>query len=211
MNPTEKSAQRRRFAPDPRLLIGLVLVAASVTGVVTIVSTADSSVQIYAALQPLSPGDRLEASDLVARSVRMDDDGALYLQAGAFPAGGLVVTRSVNAGELVPVSALGSGSGLRLTALVLDSTSTLPASVQPGSLVEVWAAKEIENGQYGPPAVILSGVTVSRLVATESIVGSGSTTGVELLVPKASLARVLEAIANSYAISIVPSSLPSRG
>jgi len=211
MNPTEKSAQRHRFAPDPRLLIGLVLVAASVAGVVTIVSTADSSVQIYAALQPLSPGDRLEASDLVARSVRMDDDGALYLPVGAFPSGGFVVTRSVNAGELVPVSALGSGSGLRLTALVLDSTSTLPASVQPGSLVEVWAAKEIENGQYGPPAVILSGVTVSRLVATESIVGSGSTTGVELLVPKTSLARVLEAVANSYAISIVPSSLPSRG
>jgi hypothetical protein len=41
-------------------------------------------------------------------------------------------------------------------------------------------------------------------------VSAGTTTAVEVLVPKTRIARVLEAAANSDAVSIVPAAIPVR-
>jgi len=208
---TVRTGKRKAFAFDPRLAIGLLLVVASVAGVVAIVSAADTSVQVYAARDPLAPGDRITSDDLEARSVRLDAAGTLYLEPGDVPGTGFVVTRSVAEGELVPASAVGSVDGLRLTSVVLTLSSPLAASVQPGSVVDIWAAEEVENGHFGPPTVIVPGATVVRLVESDSIVAADQATGIEVLVPKSKIARVLEALANDDAISVVPATIPARG
>jgi hypothetical protein len=214
----EESMQRgaatrraRSVALDPRLLIGLALVVGSVAGVLAIVSAADETVQVYAAGQSLAPGDRIDVRDLEPVDVRLDDAGTLYLVPGDVPSAGVVVSRAIDEGELVPASAVGSADGLRLTSVVLDVGGTLAASVTAGSTVDVWAAREAESGAFGPPVVIVSGATVVRLVESESIVAGGQTTGVEILVPKSKVARVLEAMANEDVLSIVPATLPARG
>ncbi|WP_309615566.1 hypothetical protein [Salinibacterium sp.] len=207
---TNKTRARRGFAFDPRLLIGLVLVAASVAGVVAIVSTADETVQVYSAKVALSPGDRIEAGELDTSNVRLAGAGTLYLLPGDIPDDGFVLTRSVNMGELIPASAVGSVSGLRLTSLVLEVNGALAASIEPGSLVDVWSSKEIDSGQFGAPAVIVSDATVVRLVESDTIMAGGGSIAVEVLVPRARVARVLEAVSNSDAMSIVPASIPGR-
>lgn len=201
---------RRKLVFDPRLLIGLLLVAASVAGVIAIVSAADESVEVYAAREPLAPGDRIGSDDLVSASVRLDDAAHLYLVPGDIPAAGVVVTRPVGAGELLPASSVGSVDGLRLTSVVLTVSGQLAESVLPGATVDVWAAREGEGGVFAAPTVIVPGATVVRLVEEESLVASGGTVAVELLVPKTKVARVLEAVANADALSIVPVSLPGR-
>jgi hypothetical protein len=208
---TLRTGKRRPFAFDPRLAIGLLLVVASVAGVVAIVSAADKSVQVYSARSPLAPGDRIMPDDLEARSVRLDAAGTLYLAPGDVPDTGFVVTKSVAQGELVPASAVGSVDGLRLTSVVLTMGSQLAASVQPGSVVDVWAAEEVESGHFGPPAVIVAGATVVRLVESDSIVAADQATAIEVLVPKSKIARVLEALANDDAISVVPATIPGKG
>ncbi len=208
---TLRTGKRRPFAFDPRLAIGLLLVVASVAGVVAIVSAADTSVQVYSARNPLAPGDRIMPDDLEARSVRLDAADTLYLEPGEVPDTGFVVTKSVAQGELVPASAVGSVDGLRLTSVVLTMGSQLAASVQPGSVVDVWAAEEVDSGHFGPPAVIVSGAIVVRLIESDSIVASDQTTAIEVLVPKSKIARVLEALANDDAISIVPATIPAKG
>ena len=195
---------------DPRLVIGLALVLASVGGVVALVSAADETVAVIAAGEPLAPGDVVERGDLVTVDVRLAGATERYLVPDDVPAEGVVLTRPVGEGELVPVDAVGSASGLRVASLVLDVAGTLAASVQPGSLVDVWASREEEGGRFGPPAVIVSGATVVRLVESDSIVSGGGSTAVEVLVPKARIARVLEAAANSDAVSIVPAGVPVR-
>ncbi len=200
----------RGIAVDPRLLIGLVLVMGSIAGVVAIVSTADETVQVYSARAPLSPGDRIDLSDLDTSNVRLTGVASLYLLPGDVPADGFVVTRAVNEGELIPASAVGSVSGLRLTSLVLDVNGALAASIAPGSTVDVWSAREVANGQFGPPVVIVSGATVVRLVTSDTIMAGGESVAVEVLVPKARVARVLEAVSNADAMSIVPADLPGR-
>lgn len=206
-----RAVKRRQFAFDPRLAIGLLLVAASVAGVVAIVSAADTSVQVYAARGPLAPGDRITPDDLDSRSVRLDVAGGLYLEPGDVPTVGFVVTRSVAEGELVPAAAVGSVDGLRLTSVVLATSSRLAASVQPGSIVDIWAAEEVDSGDFGPPAVIVPGATVVRLIESESIVTTDEATSIEVLVPKSKIARALKALANGDAISVVPATIPARG
>lgn len=194
---------RRRPVFDPRLILGLLLVAASVVGVVSLVAAADRTVPVLAAREALVPGDRLEAADLLTVEVRLDQSGSRYIPADALPAGA-VVTRPIGTGELVPLSAVGSAEGLRSSSVVLDVAGALPAGVLPGAPVDVWAAQQVEGGRFDVPGVIASKATVVRLVRSESVVAGGATTAVEVLVPTSRLARVLGALANDDAISLVP-------
>lgn len=201
----------RAFLLDPRLIVGLLLVAGSVAGVVAIVSAADESVEVLVASSALSPGDRVNAVDLETRRVRLDAATELYLAPGDVPAEGVVVARSVSAGELVPVDAVGSVEGVRLASLVLSVEGGLAASIAPGSVVDVWAAHEGESGDFAEPAVIVTGAIVVRLVETSTIVSGGEVTGIEVLVPRTRIAAVLEAVANEASMSIVAATLPIGG
>jgi hypothetical protein len=205
------TARKRRAVFDPRLVIGLALVAGAVAGVYAVVTAADTSVQVYVARAALAPGDRITETDLRVASVRLDAATELYLAPGDIPSEGLIVTRSVTPGELVPTQAIGSTDGLRLTSVVLAVTGALASAIDSGSTVDIWAAREGDAGEFGPPSVMVSSATVVRLVETQSIVARGETTAVEVLVPKTRVARVLQAIANDDAISIVPVTLPARG
>jgi hypothetical protein len=194
---------------DPRFAIGLVLIAASVVGTVFVVSAADSTVEILAARTVLTPGQTVTASDLVARRVTLDQAGALYLRASDVDPEGVVITRTVAAGELVPASAVGRAASLDSTAVVVAIEGELPESVQAGAVVDLWASVQSEEGEYGPPAVIVTGATVARLVQREGIVVGESGSSVELLVPRETVARLLQATANGAALSLVPVAIPA--
>lgn len=204
-------APSRAIILDPRLAIGLALVAASVAGMWGIVAAIDDTVEVYAAAGALAPGDRIDKADLVVRAVRLGDVGEKYLVPGDFPSDGLVVTRAVGEGELIPATALGAPESVRVTAIVLSVDGQLASAIQPGSTVDVWAASAAENGEFVSPSAIVTAAGVVRLVATDGIVGAGETTAVEILVPRSRVARVLEALANGDAVSVVPASLPVKG
>jgi hypothetical protein len=201
----------RRFAFDPRLAIGLAVVAASVAGVVAVVAAADETESVYATRDSLAPGDRVRPGDLEEVRVRLDVVTDEYLAPGEIPAAGVVLTRPVGAGELLAASAVGRSDGVRSSPLVLAVAGELATSVRAGALVDIWAASEVENGDFGPPVVIVADARVVRLVESEGIMASGGATAVEVLVPKSKVARVLEAVADSDSMSIVPASIPLRG
>ncbi|HXD62278.1 MAG TPA: SAF domain-containing protein [Lacisediminihabitans sp.] len=210
-NTAHKERGPRSFWFDPRFGIGIALVVISVLGVLGIVASADSSVQVLAARSSLSPGDRIHSSDLVATSVRLGDIDGKYLRASDVPAGGLVVSRAVSTGELVPASAVGSSAGNRLASVVVAVQGTLPKSVQAGSVVDLWAASQTEDRSFGPPTVLASSATVVRVVAPDGIISGQDGGSVELLVQRSKLAGVLEAVANENAISLVPVGIPVKG
>jgi flagella basal body P-ring formation protein FlgA len=201
---------RRRFAVDVRLVLGLALVAASVAAVTVLVGVADSRVAVYAAADALAPGDRVDADDLVERSVALDGSEDLYLLVASTPADGFVVTQPVAAGQLVPLSAAGSLDGARATSLVLQLTGPVSTVVETGTLVDVWGVAALEQGEFGTPVVLASQATVVRVLEDETLIagsGGGAST-VEVLVPRTRVARLLQAIANGDALAAVPSGLP---
>jgi hypothetical protein len=201
----------RTRAIDPRLLIGVLLVLASAVGVFMLVTSADRSVSVYSARAALLPGDRIRSEDLIETRVRDDANAAYYLGPGGIPAEGLIVTRTVGAGELVPVSALGDVAGERLTSVVVTVDGQLGAAIGPGSLVDIWAAAAEEGERIPTPDVIVEGAVVVRLLSSESIVAGRQTTAVEVLIPRDGTGRLLEVIANADALSVVAADLPVGG
>lgn len=193
---------------DLRFVLGLVLVLGSVGGVWAVVAAAERTEAVYAARSALAVGDRVTGDDLVLAPVRLGSAGAHYLDPGDVPAEGLVMTRAVDAGELVPSSAVGAESSLRMASVVVPLAADPAHGVEPGALVDVWSAPETEQGAYGPPAVLVGGAEVVRTVEGGGFLASGSASAVEVLVPKDRVARLLQALANADAISLVPVTSP---
>ncbi|PRY68952.1 SAF domain-containing protein [Glaciihabitans tibetensis] len=201
--------RKRTFWFDPRFAIGLVLVAASVGGVVWVVGVNDSSVAVLAARAAIAPGEILLAEDLRTVQVRVESVHDLYVAPDKLPSAGLVATRAIAAGELLPVSAVGSADAVQLTAVVLHLTSRLPESVSEGARLDIWAARATGGGDFEAPSVIVSAATVVRLVDDDdALMGSSDGPLVEVLIPRASVAGVLESVANGAALSAIPVDLP---
>ncbi|MBM7027108.1 hypothetical protein JS515_15475, partial [Clavibacter sp. DM3] len=122
MPPTPRPARpaRRPVWLDPRFLVGLVLVLVSTGGVVALLRSEDSSVVVMAAGSSLDAGRTVHASDLVPVRVRMDA-ADLYVAPDAVD--GLVVTRFVGAGELIPRSSLASADARTTAAVVIPTAA----------------------------------------------------------------------------------------
>ena len=202
---------KRKYWFDPRFAIGLVLIAVSVLGTVFVVSAADSSTEVLVARSALVPGQMITADDLSVSHVRLDSASDLYLEPTDLANDPVVVTRTVSAGELVPVAAVGAEEGLDVTTVVVDLDGQIAESIVAGTTVDLWASSQTEEGGFGPPSVIVGDATVVRLVEPAGIVVDDSAASVELLVPQDSVARVLEAAANDEALSLLPTSLPVKG
>lgn len=201
---------RRRVAFDVRLVLGLLLVAASVAAVTVLVGAADARIPVYAAADALAPGDRVRAADLVERRVALDGAEDLYVRVGDIPEEGFVVAQPVAAGQLVPLSAAGSLDGERATSLVLRLAGPVSSVVATGSLVDVWGVAELEQGEAGTPVVLVAEATVVRVLAEDTLLAGAPTASstVEVLVPRTRVARLLQAIARGDALAVVPSGLP---
>ncbi|CAN5385315.1 hypothetical protein BH10ACT6_BH10ACT6_11520 [soil metagenome] len=214
----------RRAALDPRLVLGVLLVVGSVAGVVGIVSGAERRVTVYVAASALTPGERIDRGDLVERAVALDGADRLYLGRGDIPSGGLVMTQPVAKGQLLPTSAVGSSAGVRTTSIVLRLATRVSGAVVPGASVDLWAVPKAGTtvGAGGPdeadaslaPTVLVPTVLVGRATVSKVFDASGSFavdsagSQVEVLVPRNTVARVLQAIADGDALALLPAGIP---
>lgn len=191
----------RAVRVDPRLLVGVTLILVSIAGVWFVVEAADRSSPVFVAASTLTVGDTIAEDDVAVAHVRLDAADARYLS--SMPDGGLVVTRTVFEGELVPLSAVKAGAKVQVSAVVLDSETRLPGSVEPGSLVDIWAAEQQEDGSFAPPVVVVAGASVVEVLEQQSLIAAGGGETVEVLVPTGTVALLLAALAGDSAISIV--------
>jgi hypothetical protein len=130
---------------DPRLWIGVVIVAASVIAGARVLGSADDSVTVWAVTRDLAPGDTLRAQDLTSRSVRFGDGADLerYLRTSEPLPEDLRVVRGLGAGELVPAGAIGSGDAADTVIVSLAFPPELiPTNIGTGSVIELLVIPE---------------------------------------------------------------------
>ena len=209
--PSLASTARSSHRLDARLLVGLALVVASVAAVVGIVTAADEGEDVLTAPTLLTAGRLLTIDDLEVRRVALGIEGHGYLTPDDVPAEGLIVTRTIGAGELVPRAAVGDARGPSATTVVVALSTALGATVRPGDALDLWSAPALDAGRFGAPAVIASGTQLVRTVTEEGIVTGTEAGRIELLVPRRDVARILHALANGDALSAIPASLAIGG
>ena len=155
---------------NPRLLLGLVLVAASVLVGARLVASADDSVAVWALAHDLPAGSSVSAGDLERRRVRFPDAATAdaYLSADRAVPDGATLGRDVAAGDLLPRSALARTAGPALVEVPVSVASDdLPATVRQGSHVDVWVTPKVSAVQGGRPtaAKVLDDVVVVAVPA----------------------------------------------
>ncbi|WP_353815419.1 hypothetical protein [Agromyces sp. SYSU T00266] len=199
--PARSARERRRV--DPRLLLGLVLVAGSTVGVWAVVEALDDTTRVLVAPETVTAGSRVTLADLRVESVRLGGLAGAYLVPADVPDDGLVVTRTVRGGELVPAASVAGVDEVRTATVVVPSRGPLARGIAPGAIVDVWAAGELERGAFEPPVVLVAGAEVAAVLEADGMVAGGGP-GVELLIPRAKTAAMLEALASGDAVDLVP-------
>lgn len=177
--PAPAQRVRRPGWRDPRLWVGVVLVAGSVVAGARLLGAADDTVRVWAAASDLGEGERLTEDDLVAARVRFADDDTLagyYTVDDQLPSD-LRLTHGLAAGELLPRAAVGSAadSGLVEVPIAVEPEQ-VPASVTTGAVVDVYVVAGPDAKSEGPA---LSEVTV---VDAPPLAESFGTTGRRQLV-----------------------------
>ena len=167
---TDTPTARRASAPgwrDPRLWIGIAVVAASVLAGALVLGTSDDTVAVWAATDTMGPGHALTGDDLTVRRVGFADaaDAALYLGADEQLPSGLRLLHGVAAGELLPRAAVGSADDASLRQVPISVASDqVPGSVGAGDVVDVYLRPSTRSGCVGSQVCsgrpVLAGVTV---------------------------------------------------
>ncbi|HKG48802.1 MAG TPA: SAF domain-containing protein [Actinomycetales bacterium] len=201
---------RRLRAPswrDPRLLVGLLLVLGSITAGGLVVAAADDTVPVYVATRPLMPGDALDPADLTVVHARLDAAQPRYLVAASGPPRGRVLVRTVAAGELVPLSAVGSREQVELRPVSVPLPAEGSEQIKTGALVDVWVAARDRArgvGAYSAPRRVAAAVQVAGRSTRQGALGSSTSTAAQLLLGPDLLPRVIEAVDNEARITLVP-------
>jgi hypothetical protein len=206
--PTASRLPRSRWL-DARLLGGLLLVLLSVVLGARVLADADRRVLVWSVTRDLGAASTLRSDDLRATSVRLDGVAGRYLSA-AEDLEGLVLTRPVGRGELLPASAVRPVGSPERRRVVIEVDRAGVAGLAKGQVVDLYAVPDAAAEQSAGPRLVLAGVTVAEDVraADGGFGGGGSTAGVALLVDVADVAEVIGAAAQG-AVYVVQ--VPSRG
>jgi hypothetical protein len=188
---------------DPRLLVGVLLVLASVASVVALVGGADKTVPMYVARDSLVVGQSVGPESFGVVQVRLGDVDAKYLNPGNQLPAHAVAVRLVPKGELVPVSSIGGTDALDRKPASLTVAEPLPKEVVVGSHVDVWVALPDEHNGYHEPVLMLPGTEVAALNTASGGLGSGKTTQLLVLVSDTQMPRILGAVANKAKVAVV--------
>jgi hypothetical protein len=162
---------------DPRLWIGLLIVAGSVVLGARLLAAADDTVSVWAVVADQGPGSPVELDDVVAVRVRFDDDAdrERYLSADEPLPDGIVLARGVGGGELLPRAAIDSDQDASNVLVPLDlEPDRVPLGVDAGSVIDVYVGGVGGRGDERPGPALHAVTVVSAPAADESLAVTGT-------------------------------------
>ncbi|MCZ2402786.1 hypothetical protein IV498_06190 [Paenarthrobacter sp. Z7-10] len=188
---------------DPRLLVGILLVLASVASVVALVDGADTTIEMYAAKDTIVIGQSIQAGSLERVRVNLGDvRGAYWATAEELPAGQVAV-RLVPRGELLAKASVGSVDALDRKPAALSVEEALPKEAVVGSRVDVWISMPDARNGYVPPTLLLPGAEISDLTPGSTALGGTRMTTLHVLVTDRQMPLLLGALANKAKVAVV--------
>lgn len=180
---------------DPRLWIGLLIVAGSVVLGARLLAAADDTVSVWAVVDDQGAGSPVGVDDVVAVRVRFADDADLahYLPAEDPLPDDIVLSRGIGAGELLPRAAIDPARDAGTVRVPVDlEPDRVPPDVDTGSVVDVYVGGVGGRGDRAPSGLALSEVTV---VAAPPVEESFAVTGTRQLVLAVDDAEVADFLA----------------
>ena len=144
MNSEDNAASthtRQHGIKDPKLLLGILLILASVVCVVAVIQITNPSKEYYAAKEDIHIGDKISAEQLTPVAANIGSASGNYLTADEVKNGNLVATRLILAGELVTKNSAANElrENRRLVTITIDRG--VSTTLRAGDHVDVWTAQ----------------------------------------------------------------------
>ena len=197
----QSARPRRRL--DSRLIVGALVIVASIAAGYFVVTSTTRTTDLYVTRVTVVAGTALSEANLTRKPANLADASGAYLAAGDFVEGS-IATRTLGAGEFVPLSAVGRVSAVTTTRMVVDVSSGLPEDTTPGTAVDVWATLTDPFGEQPSSSfVVVPGATFVRVVTSDAL-ASDATMRAELQIPRSSLRSLLAAQGDGARIVVVP-------
>lgn len=197
---------RRAGWRDPRLALGLLLVAVSTLIGARVVAAADESVPVWVTADAVRAGDEVADVDLVPGRALLTDGASAttYLGTGTEPAG--VFDRDLEAGELLPAGALEApGAQTRTDVPLSVEVGAAPVNLAVGDVVDVWVVPT-DDTAVRPSAAqrVLRGVPVTVAGEVDALGSAGRQVVVRLAETRSArlLGDVLGAIGNGRVVLV---------
>ena len=150
---------------DPRLLVGILLVLASVVGVISLVGGADQTTEAYAARHPIAVGEKLTTDKLHRVKVRLGRHRRAlpHRRRRDWPRGWLPCSESARTSCCRGKP--GQPRALDRKPVAVTIEEPLPPQAVAGSRVDVWVALPDTRNGFSEPALLLPGAEIAQLTA----------------------------------------------
>ena len=194
----------KSFRKSPiQLLVSAAVIAGSVVGAWFVIESSKITEVYLVTRSDLASGTALTEQNLETTDLALFSLGNQYLRAGQLPAGAYL-TRTISAGEVIPISAVTTQQLDDYSNIVLTPSVEISSAITPGSKVSVWASPALDYQSFGEPAIAALDVEVVQVREPEGSFASAAKS-VELRVPITSIQSILRAIANRDAIALTAS------
>lgn len=210
MNHTSTQASRIRTPGwrDPRLIVGVILVVLSVTGVVALIQSMDARQGYWAASVDIVPGAQASAEDFHIVQASMSESADQYWIADEQLPPNFLVSSTIRQGEFLPVQDVAESDPDGRQQVGVRVSQDMPSAVTIGSRADAWVAVASDDGRgFEEPTKLISNAEVVGLDDNSSAFAAADTTTVYLMLSEDALPTVLDAQANGAQISLVPTTV----
>jgi hypothetical protein len=200
---SEKSRRLRMPQRNTRrsLLIGLVITAASLAGVWLAIQSNDKTEDFLVAAKPASSGSVVTSGSFRVEKLNLASSSDRYLHPGDVPVGSYLLN-AFDVGQLVPKGSVSSSIIDARQPVIISSVMPVPKSLKVGDFVDVWVSASIENNKFASAVMLVRDAEVTDVMAAAGVLAD-QTPNVQVLVPVASVAPILDSIASKGALSLV--------
>jgi len=189
---------------DPRLIIGVILMALGIGIGSIVVSSASNTVSVYVAKGALPAGQALGPEDVLTQQVRIPDHQATYLTPEIATQywwnEGPRIARSIGPGEVIPLAALTNANIHDLRPVVFTVTTGID-HISVGSVVDLWHVSDVNSEDR--PRELAAGLEVSAISDDAGPLSISGAASVTVLVPISQLEEVLNAKSSAGSIELV--------
>jgi hypothetical protein len=163
---------------DPRLAVGIILVAASVVLGARVMASADDTIPIWSLRDDVPAGSSLMSDDVTVTHVHFEsvDDADRYFEGDQTLPSDWVAEHDLVAGELLAKSALTKPEAGAVDEMSLPVTEGFyPPDLAPGDRVEVWVTPDESIDPSADVVPPLKDVAVLDVFAVDSSLDNTST------------------------------------
>ena len=188
---------------DPRLLVGVLLILASVVGVISLLGSADKTTEVFVAREAIAVGEKLTPDNVSRVKVRLGEVESHYITAESGMPDGVVAVQRIGKDQLLPRESLGAVDLLDRKPVAVTVQEALPEQAVAGTRVDVWVSMPDARNGFAQPKLLLPGAEIAEVSPGSTALGSSKSTVLMVLVGDEHMASLLGAQANEAKISVV--------